>query len=107
MPEDPPDKTDPTLSILRKATEDPSLPRIYANGFSAGLGNADVVLVLQLQGKPIAVLNISYTLAKTLAQKIGGIVASFEQSIGQELVTTDKVDQKMKEKKSSEPGTTH
>jgi hypothetical protein len=93
--------------ILAVALNDSSLPRIYANGFAAGLGNADLMVVFQLAGKPVAILNVSYTLAKTLAQKLGGLVTQFESAIGQELVTTDKVDIAIKRSVSSTDRTKH
>jgi hypothetical protein len=100
-------KEDANFTVLKKAIEDSTLPRIYANGFATGLGSADVVLVLQLQGRPVAIVNLSYTLTKTLAEKLGELVTKFEQAIGQDLVTTDKVDKAMKAAPSSSETTKH
>ena len=66
---------------------------IYAHGFTLGLTNADMNIVLHLFGRPIAVVNISYTLAKTLAIKLTELVAEWERKTGQTLVTTDKIDE--------------
>ena len=90
------------LDILKIARSDPSIPRIYANGFTVGLTNADVAIVLQLSGQPVALLNISFTLAKTLAQKVGGVVSTFEEAIQQPLVTTDEVSKALNKHAASE-----
>src|SRR4051794_11382152 len=70
----------------------PSVPRIYANGFGLGLTNADANLVLQQNGQPIALVFLSYTLAKTLSLRLGRLVAEWETRTGQQLMTTDKLD---------------
>jgi hypothetical protein len=79
---------EPLVAALR----DPAVQRLYANGFTIGLSNADAHIVLQMFGRPIAVWNLSYTLAKTLGQKLNQLVSEWEQQTGQEIVTTDKVD---------------
>ena len=71
-------------------------PRIYANGFTIAMTNADACIILQRLGRPEAVVNISYTLAKTLAESLGQLVAQWESATGQELQTTRTIDQKMK-----------
>ncbi len=71
---------------------DASVPKIYANGFSLGLTNADTQMVLMLFGRPIAVLSFSYTLAKTLSQKLATLVTEWEKKTGHPLQTTDTID---------------
>jgi hypothetical protein len=72
---------------------DESVARIYANGFTLGLTNADMSIVLQLFGRPVAVVSVSYTLAKTLSLKLSHLVNEWEQRTQQTLVTTDKIDE--------------
>jgi len=67
--------------------------RIYANGFTLGMTNADVFVVLQQFGRPIAVLSLSYTLAKTLSHKLSELVSDWEGKTKKELQTTDKIDE--------------
>jgi hypothetical protein len=74
------------------ALGDPSVPKIYANGFSLGFTNADVQMVLKLFGRPIAVLSISYTLAKTMAEQFTSIVKAWEDKTKQTLQTTQMID---------------
>lgn len=71
---------------------DSSVPKIYANGFSIGLTNADTQIVLMLFGRPIAVLSLSYTLAKTLSGKLSYLVSEWEKRTGHPLQTTDSID---------------
>lgn len=81
--------------LIEKAQADKELPHIYFNGFANSLGSGDVTIVLR-QGKvPIAVLNTSFTVAKTLATKLGELVAFLEERTAQTIMTTDDVAQKL------------
>ena len=91
MPEDQP-KPPVKLPLDVLALGDPSVPKVYANGFSLGLTNADVQIVLKLFGRPIAVLSISYTLAKTMADKFSQLVKDWEARTGEKLQTTEMID---------------
>jgi hypothetical protein len=76
-----------TLALL-----DNSVPKIYANGFSLGMTNADAQLILMLFGRPIAVLSFSYTFAKTLSEKLKVLVKNWEDKTNAPLQTTDMID---------------
>ena len=80
------------LPLEVRALIDLSIPKIYANGFSIGLTNADAQLVLKLFGKPIAVLSFSYTLAKTLSEKLSKLVTDWETKTGSTLQSTEAID---------------
>ena len=82
----------PVIQALR----DPAVHRLYANGFTIGMTNADMHVVLQLFGRLVAVVNLSYTLAKTLSIKLAGVVAEWEKRTGRELATTDAIDEAFK-----------
>lgn len=69
------------------------VPKIYFNGFSTFMGNSDVVIVLQNNGQPTAVLNTSFTIAKTLVQRLNDTITYLEKSSGNAIMTTDQVDQ--------------
>jgi hypothetical protein len=68
------------------------IPSYYFNGFQNGAGVADVTSVLQLNGKPICVLNMSFTTAKTLSVMLGQIITSIEADTGQEIMTTQRIE---------------
>ena len=64
---------------------------LYANGFGIGIGNADVSIVLQNNGKNVLLLNLSYTVAKSLSQKIAEVVQLLEKASGRTVMTSDEV----------------
>jgi len=69
----------------------PSEFKLYANAFAAGSSQADVVVVFQKNGEPIAVVNMSYTIAKSLAVKLTDLMKDFEEKVGQTILTTDDI----------------
>src|SRR5690606_21277628 len=74
-----------------KRALDSGVPRLYVNGFMNALTPGDVLTVLELNDQPAAVLNMSYTTAKTLAVSLGQIVAQLEHMTGREMLTTHDV----------------
>ena len=83
----------PPPSAQFVALADPTIAKIYANGFMLGFTNSDTQLVLLLSGSPVAVVNFSYTLAKTLTEKLGKLVEDWEKKTGHPLQTTESIDQ--------------
>jgi len=49
------------LLVIQNALSSPNTPKLYVNGFVTGQTQADVFVVLQLNGNPTAVLNMSFT----------------------------------------------
>ncbi|NUM54870.1 MAG: hypothetical protein HUU46_14585 [Candidatus Hydrogenedentes bacterium] len=68
-----------------------TIPHIYANGFTNALGSGDIVVVLQRNGPPAAVLNLSFTAAKSLSQKLNELIANLEALTGNTIMTTDDI----------------
>lgn len=62
-------------------------PLLYANGFVNGLGLTDAYLVLQANGRSVATVNMSISVAKTLAQSLTAMVDSYERETGQTVRT--------------------
>ena len=85
-------------SQVQRASEDEAVPMIYFNGFSCGTGPGDVTVILIRNEKPVALLNTSFTLAKTLATKLGGVMEGFEDVTSNKIMTTDDVAKAMREK---------
>jgi hypothetical protein len=79
---------------------------IYFNGFTTALGNGDITVVLQKNGKPIALLNASYTVAKTLSIKLGELVSFLEDKTNQKMLTTDQVQECVSGEKKNGNGST-
>ena len=80
---------------LNEALKDPEVQRIYANGFVNALGVGDVMILLQNSKKPIAVLSLSYTVAKTLSIKLGALISQLENSTGNTIMTTDDIEKSL------------
>jgi hypothetical protein len=66
-------------------------PKIYANGFSAALGIGDVIISFQENGRPAAILNLSFTVAKTFSVKLGTLIQELEKKTDQSIMTTDEI----------------
>ena len=84
------DTLETSLSIdkIRDAVESDEIPTIYANGFALIASNADVGLVLDQLGKPVAVIYLSNILAKTLVKQLGASLLQIEEALEQEFPTT-------------------
>ena len=78
--------------LFDKAAASPDVPKLYANGFVTAFGNADTTIMLQQNGVPVAMLNLSFTTAKSLALKVGGLIKDIEAKTGNTIMTTENVD---------------
>ncbi len=81
----------PVPGEIDQAVLDPDVPKIYANGFSCALGLGDVAVLLKNGPRSIGVLNMSYTTAKTLAEKLLGLVSFLEEKSGNRVLNTEEV----------------
>jgi hypothetical protein len=75
--------------VVADCMQDKDLPRIYANGFMTFLGNSDAGVILQLDGRPLTMIHMSYTLAKTLCLKLGEAIEHLEKQTRNTIMTTD------------------
>ena len=91
------EKLDPNERIKRAV--DSEIEQVYFNGFAVGAGTGDVVIILEKNGKPIQVLNASYTIAKTLSQKLAGIIKGVESATENETMSKDYIEKKIAAKK--------
>ena len=89
------DKQEAIREQIEEALQKPEIPALYFNGFSNVLGAGDVLIVLTRNGAPLAVLNASYTVAKTFAMKLQDIIANLENATGNTIMTVDEVEQKI------------
>jgi hypothetical protein len=80
------------VDIISQAVSDNDVPKYYFNGFTNGVGNSDIVIVLQSNNKPIALLNTSFTIAKTLVKKLNESIQLIEKSSGNVIMTTEDLD---------------
>ena len=80
---------------VQKALSNPETSKIYANGFVNALGAGDIVVILKNADTPVAILNLSYTVAKTLAVKLGSVISELEKKTGNMIMTTDQINKAM------------
>lgn len=80
---------------INKAVDDPELPNFYFNGFSISAGNADVVILLKVQDRPVVTLRTTYEVAKTFVRKMEPLILSIEKVTGQSYLTTDEIGERM------------
>lgn len=85
---------------VKIALNNPEIQKIYANGFISATGMGDIVILLKNADTPIAVLNLSYTVAKTLAIKLGGLITQLEEATETTIMTTDNISSAMLQGKS-------
>lgn len=80
-----------------------NVPEIYFNGFLNALGTADVTVALERNGRPVAVLNMSFTVAKSLAAGLAQLVTAWEEAAGREIMTTHDLDVRLSKNAKAEP----
>lgn len=57
-------------------------PLVYANGYVNGVGLTDSYVVLQANGRAVAVVNLPLTIAKALGASLTQMVADYETQTG-------------------------
>ena len=75
-----------------EALNNPDVPQIYVNALQSGYNNTDFILLLESNGRPSVILNLSYTLAKTLVQNIGNNIADMETQMGHSIHTMEEME---------------
>ena len=78
---------------MEAAAKDPAVAKMYVNGFVNSLGSGDTAILLKQNDQPVALLNMSYTMAKTLAQKLTGLIEALEKGMKTQIMTTDDINQ--------------
>jgi hypothetical protein len=85
------ESNDPLQSQLQAGFELPAEKKMYFNGFTLAVTPSDVVIVLQQNNQPVALLNTSYVIAKTLVIKLGDLLKNFEEKTEQPILTLDQI----------------
>jgi|GEM_PF-2262218 len=76
---------------IQGAMQDKDLPNIYFNGFSHTVSTSDMLIILRRNDRPVAVLNASYTTAKTLSKKLAEMINELESRTNHEIMTVDDI----------------
>ena len=85
------DHTEPSPDQRIQLALEADVPHIYFNGFVNGFAPGDIVCVLEKNGRPTGIMNMSYTLAKTLSVSLAQLIATLEETSGQPILTTHEV----------------
>ena len=88
----------PIEERVGKAISNLEIPQLYANSFVCARGTGDVFCILEKNGNPQAILNMSYTVAKTLSVKLKSLIKELETATGNIIMTTTEVEERTKEK---------
>ena len=80
------------VDLIEEAIKNPEIPNFYANAFVLASGTGDITLFFQRNGVPVATLNLSYTVAKTLALLLGNSITDLERTSGNAIMTTHEVE---------------
>ena len=80
--------TPENIDELRRSDD---LFHVYANGFTIAHSNSDTSLILQRSGKPVAIIDLTYGVAKTLVQKLGRLIVEIEEKTKVPVLTTDEM----------------
>jgi hypothetical protein len=90
-------------SDIQSATETDHLPQFYVNSFTITLGTGDVLIVMKRNGRPIGSMQVSYTVAKSLAEALSGLITSLEERTGNEIMTSKFIEKKLQEGENDAP----
>ena len=58
------------------------VPEFYVNAFANYLSSGDILTVLQRNGRPAAILNMSLPIAKAFSESLATLIANHERSAG-------------------------
>jgi len=86
------------------ATLSAQVPSVYFNGFITKLSVGDITVALERNGTPACVLNMSYTVAKSLAFSLSQVIAQLEEITGRDMLTTGEVEKMVAEHEGGSGG---
>ena len=101
MSQEPPDN--PNIKRLKESIDSVDIPKIYFNGFVNQISQGDIIIALECNSKPVATLNASYTVAKTLVQHLNRLIQVIESASGNNIMTTEDIDKSLKALSVKEP----
>jgi hypothetical protein len=67
-------------------------PEHYTNGCAMGVGSSDIVILFERNNDPVAILNLSFTAAKSLSVGLGLMIAQIEERSHREIMTSQFID---------------
>ena len=82
---------------IKEAVDDDKVPSFYVNGFMNAYYTSDIIIVFTKNRKNEVIINMSYTLAKSLAGRLTNLITAFEKRTSHEIMTTEYITAKMQE----------
>jgi len=79
-----------------EAALEAEIPHIYFNTSVHQIGLADVLMVLERNGKPVVILNTSITAAKSMVEVLNTLIQGFEQQSGVPVKSTMELEKSFK-----------
>ena len=73
---------------IEEALSNAQIPELYINGYTIASSASDIVVILLRNGRPVQTLNVSFTLAKTLAIGLNDVVQNIEKKANMDIKTT-------------------
>jgi len=73
------------------------VPKLYINGFGFAQTPADLAMIMTAHNQAIAVVNMSYTVAKSLMVDLKTIIEKFEVATGERIKTLAEMNAKISE----------
>lgn len=80
---------------IQEAIESESVSKFYANGFINAYHLADIIIIFKRNGKNEVAINMSYTTAKSFAEKINALITDFERRTEHEIMTIDTIKERL------------
>jgi hypothetical protein len=90
------------FELQKKAISDPSIPKIYANQTVNFNTPTDITVLLQNNNVPVAILNLSFEMAKTFALQLGELVTNLEERTKHDILTATDVIESFKQDNKDE-----
>jgi hypothetical protein len=78
MADETPGMTPDQARLVLQAALNSPLPRFYVNSFINASSPVDILTVFQCNNQHVFIVNLSYTVAKTLANTLGNLVRDYE-----------------------------
>lgn len=98
-PESTENPVDPYEERVQRALQ-ADIPLIYANGFVSRMSQGDIMMIMERNAEPVAVINLSYTVTKSLIVSLGQLISKLEEISGREIMTTRDIEEFVSRKTS-------
>lgn len=75
----------------------PDERKFYFNGYTVSITPQDVIIILQKNNQPFAVLNTSHSIAKTFVEALSKLIEDFEKRTNHEILTLSDYEERLKD----------